>query len=153
LAPPGAVQDQRLEESLRIIAPTLRLTQSEQQELLPLVRLARYASEEYVQIAGNVPKKMTFIVNGHVQLMVTGDEGVLIPVRTLEQGDFLGSTTLTREPVATTAYALEEVTVLQMDREHIEELVRRKPLLLQDIGRTIEQRRASVKRALAATAD
>ena len=65
----------------------------------------------------------------------------------------MGGTTLTREPVATTAYALEEVTVLQIDREYIEELVRRKPLLLQDIGRTIEERRASIRRALAAAAD
>jgi small-conductance mechanosensitive channel len=139
---------ERLEASLRIIAPTLRLTQAEQDELLPRARLARYAADEHVQLAGQVPKRMTFIVNGHVQLVVAADDGAVIPVRTLEEGDFLGSTTLTREPAATTAYALEEVTVLQIDREHIEELVGRKPLLLQDIGRTIEQRRASVQRAL-----
>ena len=64
------------------------------------------------------------------------------PVRTLERGRFLGQTALTREPVAARAYALDEVTVLQIDREHIEELVARKPLLLQDIGRAIEERRA-----------
>ncbi|HTI78277.1 MAG TPA: mechanosensitive ion channel family protein [Mycobacterium sp.] len=144
---------ERLEASLRIIAPTLRLTQAEQDELLPRVRLARYATDEYVQRAGQVPKRLTLIVNGHVQLVVTDEDGAMIPVRTLEEGDFLGSTTLTREPAATTAYALEEVTVLQIDREHIEELVGRKPLLLQDIGRTIEQRRASVRRALTAADD
>jgi hypothetical protein len=33
--------------------------------------------------------------------------------------------------------ALEEVTVLQIEREHIEQLVARKPLLLRDIGRAI----------------
>jgi small-conductance mechanosensitive channel len=143
----------RLEASIKIISPTLRLTQAEQEELLPRARLTRYATDEYVQLAGQVPKRMTFIVNGHVQLAVTGDEGAVIPVRTLEEGDFLGSTTLTREPAATTAYALDEVTVLQIDREYVEELVGRKPLLLQDIGRTIEQRRASIQRALAATDD
>ncbi|WP_101946798.1 mechanosensitive ion channel domain-containing protein [Mycobacterium sp. 3519A] len=140
----------RLEASLRIVAPTLRLTQAEQEELLPRVRLARYGTDEHLQTAGQVPKRMSFVVNGHVRLVVMGDDGAVVPVRTLEEGDFLGSTTLTREPAATTAYALEEVTVLQIDREHIEELVGRKPLLLQDIGRTIEQRRASVQRALAA---
>ena len=40
--------------------------------------------------------------------------------------------------------------MLQIDREHIEELVARKPLLLQDIGRAIEERRANVRQALAA---
>ena len=39
--------------------------------------------------------------------------------------------------------------MLQIDREHIEELVARKPLLLQDIGRAIEERRANVRQALA----
>ncbi|OBF35812.1 hypothetical protein A5724_14300 [Mycobacterium sp. ACS1612] len=141
---------ERLEASLRIVAPTLRLTQAEHEELLPRVRLARYGTDEHLQAAGQVPKRMSFIVSGHVRLVVMGDDGAVIPVRTLEKGDFLGSTTLTREHAATTAYALEEVTVLQIDREHIEELVGRKPLLLQDIGRTIEQRRASVQRALAA---
>ena len=74
-------------------------------------------------------------------------------MRTLEEGDFLGQTTLTREAVAASAYALEEVTVLQIEREHIEELVARKPLLLQDIGRAIEERQDDVRRALAAADD
>ena len=93
---------------------------------------------------------MTFIVNGRVRLVATGDDGAIIPVRTLEQGDFLGQTALTREPVTAAAYALEEVTVLQIEREYIEELVARKPVLLQDIGHAIEERRASLRRALAA---
>jgi hypothetical protein len=42
---------------------------------------------------------------------------------------------------------MEEVTVLQVDRAHVEDLVARKPLLLQDIGRAIEERRNHVQRA------
>jgi CRP-like cAMP-binding protein len=122
---------------------TQRLTQSEQEELLPHPSLARYGTDEYVQLAGKVPRRMTFIVNGHVHRSRPYPRG----------GDFLGSTTLTREPVGTTAYALDEVTVLQIEREHIEELVTRKPVLLQDIGRAIEERRASLRRTLAAKDD
>jgi small-conductance mechanosensitive channel len=149
----GFATPERLEASLRIIAPTLRLTQTEQDELLPHARITRYGTEEYLQFAGQVPKRMTFVVNGRVRLVVTGDDGAVLPVRTLEEGDFLGQTALTREPVAAAAYALEEVTVLQVEREYIEELVARKPLLLQDIGRAIEERRASVRRVLAAAGD
>ena len=36
------------------------------------------------------------------------------------------------------ATALEEVTVLKIDRDDIEDLVMHKPLLLQDIGKAIE---------------
>jgi hypothetical protein len=143
----------RLETSLRIIAPTLRLNQADQDELLPHARITRYGADEYIQFAGQVPKRMTFVVNGRIRLVAPGEDGSVVPVRILEEGDFLGQTTLTREPVSTAAYALEEVTVLQVEREYIEELVARKPLLLQDIGRAIEERRANVRRALAAAGE
>jgi small-conductance mechanosensitive channel len=144
---------ERIEASLRIIAPTLRLTAADQQALLPRATLTRYGAEEYLQLAGQVPKRMTFLVNGRVRLVASGNDGAIIPVRTLEAGDFLGQTALTREAVTASAYALEEVTVLQIEREHIEALVERKPLLLQDIGRAIEERRKSLRRALAAADD
>jgi small-conductance mechanosensitive channel len=144
---------ERLEASLRIIAPTLRLTAADQQTLLPRAELARYGTEEYLQFAGQVPKRMMFLVNGRVRLVASGDDGAIIPVRTLEAGDFLGQTALTREAVTASAYALEAVTVLQIERKYIEELVERKPLLLQDIGRAIEERRANVRRTLAAADD
>ena len=144
---------ERLQTSLRIIAPTLRLNHDDQVRLLPRVQLTRYGADEYLQYTGQVPKRMTFIVSGRVRLAATDDAGGLIPVRTLESGDFLGQTTLTLEPVTAAAYALSEVTVLQLDREDVEELVSQKPLLLQDFGRAIEDRRASLRRALAATTD
>ncbi|OBA98208.1 hypothetical protein A5662_16310 [Mycobacteriaceae bacterium 1482268.1] len=144
---------ERLERSLRVVASSLRLTEAEHGELLAHSRLTRYGADEYLQSPGDVPDCMTFIVDGRVRLVFGGDDGSLIPLRTLEQGDFLGQTTLTREPVAAGAIALEEVTVLLVDREQIEDLVARKPLLLQEIGRTIEDRRADLRRALSAAAD
>ncbi|MDT5147757.1 MAG: hypothetical protein QOC58_2402, partial [Mycobacterium sp.] len=44
------------------------------------------------------------------------------------------------------AYALEEVTALTIDREHLEPLVMREPLLLQNFGRILEDRRNEVRR-------
>ncbi len=144
---------ERVDKALRIIAPTLRLTQDDTDRLLPHVRITRYGADEPLQFAGQVPKRMSFIVNGTVRLVVSGDDGVVVPVRILDEGDFLGQTTLTREPVTAAAYAMDEVTVLQIERAQIEDLVGRKPLLLQDIGRAIEERRSSVRRTLAAAAD
>jgi hypothetical protein len=101
---------------------------------------------------GQVPERMTFLVKGHVRLIARGEDGVVVPIRTLEEGDFIGQTALTREPVVASAYALDEVTALQIDRDYIAELVERKPLLLQDIGRAIDDRRADVRRAISAAA-
>lgn len=144
---------ERLERSLRIVAPTLRLNQAEQQALLSHTSLARYGTDEYLQVSGEVPERMTFIVSGRVRLVVTGADGAVIPLSTLEHGDFLGQTTLTREPVTAAAYALEEVTVLRVERDYVEELVARKPLLLQEIGRAIDERRENMRRALAASTE
>jgi CRP-like cAMP-binding protein len=143
----------RMNRSLAIIAPTLRLSQDDMDELLPHARLARYGADEYIQSAGEVPKRMNFIVNGRARLEALGEDGAIVAVRTLEQGDFLGQTTLTREPVIASARALDEVTVLQLGRNQIEELVGRKPVLLQEIGRAIDDRRADVRRATSAAAD
>jgi len=141
---------ERLQKALRVVAPTLRLSESDREELGPHGRLTRYGADETLQTAGQVPERMTFLVHGRIHLSVRGEDGVVVPIRTIEEGDFIGQTTLTREPVLADAVALGEVTVLQFDREHIEELVGRKPLLLQEIGRAIENRHASVKQALAA---
>jgi small-conductance mechanosensitive channel len=143
----------RLEASMRIIGPPLRLSPADQEDLIGRARIVRYGTDEYLQLAGQVPDRMTIVVNGRVQLVAPGADGAMVPVHALEAGEFLGQTTLTREPTGLTAYALEEVTVLQIERKHIEELVRRKPLLLQDIARTIDERRASVARVLAAADD
>jgi hypothetical protein len=144
---------ERIEKSLRVIAPTLRLSADDQQELLPHITITRFATDEALQSTGQIPKRMTFLVRGRVRLTVTADAGAVVPVRILEEGDFLGQTTLTREPVRADATALEEVTVLQIERAHLEELVLRKPLLLQEIGRAIEKRRSDIQRAIASVGD
>ncbi len=51
------------------------------------------------------------------------------------------------------AVALTEVTVLEIDREIVEDLVSRKPLLVQDFGRAIEERRRDLQKALAEVQD
>ncbi|OBK78698.1 mechanosensitive ion channel domain-containing protein [Mycobacterium sp. 1274761.0] len=144
---------ERLQQSLRVVASTLRLTDTEREAMQTHCRVTRYGADEYLQSAGEIPDGMTFIVDGRVRLVFSDSDGALIPLRTLEPGDFLGQTTLTREPVTAGAYALEEVTVLLVEREHIEDLVARKPVLLQEIGRAIEDRRADLRRAVAAAAD
>ncbi len=84
---------------------------------------------------------MTFLITGCVRLTTTAEDGSVLSLSVLEQGSFLGLTTLTRQPNMASAYALEEVTALEIDREHIEGLVMRSPLLLQELGRIIEDRR------------
>lgn len=86
---------------------------------------------------------MTFVIRGRIRLSVDAGEEASVPIRTLQQGDFLGQTTLTREPVTGDAFAEGEVTVLAIKRTAMEELLLGRPALLQDISRAIDDRRAA----------
>lgn len=142
---------ERIAHYLHVVGSTLRLHEDDLAEIAPHFRLARYGSDETIQFAGQVPSRMSFIVGGRVRLTSTRDDGAIVTVATLESGDFLGQTALTREPVLAAGHAVDEVTMLQIDRTHLDDLVMREPLLLQEIGRAIEDRRASMRRAMAVT--
>lgn len=138
----GATDDfctpERVAEALRtVVAPALRLTEADQQALAPFARVVRYGADEPLQQAGQVPAAMTFLTDGSVRI---SSEDPDQPGATLRHGAFLGITTLTRQASPFDARALEEVTAVVIDREHIEELVMAKPLLLQELGRIIDQR-------------
>ncbi|MBU8812667.1 mechanosensitive ion channel [Mycolicibacterium goodii] len=140
---------ERLSKAVRQMAPTLRLSHTEQQEMLDHATLTRFGADELIQVAGEVPTRMSFIVAGRVAVTVTGSDDAVIPVRTLSEGDFLGQTALTREGALASAHALTETTVLQIGRDFLEELVLRNPLLLHELGRIIDDRRTAAQRALA----
>lgn len=128
----------------------MQLSAEEQTELAPVATLERYAIGEAIQRAGEVPEGMRFIVSGRIQLTTgTADEpGAVIGI--LDEGGYLGQSTLTRQPVIGSAHALDEVTVVHVERDYIETVVQRNPVLLQEFGRVIEDRRAHAQRALTA---
>ncbi len=134
-------------DALRKIAPVLRVSTTELEALLPRVMVTRYGADEVMQKPGEVPVAMSFVVKGRVRLTVNGPDGALIPVTTLNQGDFIGQTALTREPVSGNARAVGEVTVLQIDRDTVEQLVFRKPELLKDLSQAIDERRTRAQEA------
>jgi small-conductance mechanosensitive channel/CRP-like cAMP-binding protein len=132
----------RVQVAMRdVVAPALRLSLTDQQSLVPHAKMVRYGIDEIVQYAGDVPTGMTFLIKGSVRRTMTNDDGSVIPLSLLEEGSFLGLSSLTRQPSLSGAYALEEVTALEIEREHIEDLVLRTPLLLQELGRILEDRR------------
>jgi CRP-like cAMP-binding protein len=132
----------RVQMAMRdVVAPALRLSLTDEQSLMPHAKMVRYGIDEIVQYAGEVPTGMTFLIKGSIRRTFTADDGSIIPLSLLEEGSFLGLSTLTRQPSLHGAYALEEVTALEIEREHIEDLVLRTPLLLQELGRIIEDRR------------
>lgn len=135
--------------ALRKVAPALRVSATDMEALLPKVRVIRYGDQEMMQKVGEIPDRMIFVVRGQARLVVPGEEGAAVLVSTLYEGDFIGQTALIREAVIASAYAIGEVTALQLNRETVERLLLGRPELLQDLSQTIEERRARAKAAIA----
>ena len=145
---------ERVAEAVRaVVAPTLWLRGDDQREVVADAVMDRYGADELIQRSGEVPDRMTFIVSGRVRLTGVTPDGGEISIGTLDEGGFLGQSTLTRQPVIGNARAIGEVTVVHVDRERIEVVVQRNPLLLQEFGRAIEDRRAKAREALTAAAE
>lgn len=131
-----------------VVGPTLHLNRDEQQMLLSHARIERYGDGELVQRVGEVPDCMTFIMAGEVQMTARLEDGSETVLWTQSEGSFLGQSALTRQAVLGSAYAIGEVTAVHVARDKMADLVHQNPKLLQELGRTIEERRAHVRRAL-----
>ncbi len=146
----GFYEDGAVESAIRtVVAPTLQLTAAQQQAMLAHAVIECFGAGELIQAAGTVPGRMSFVISGTVLLVADDGHGSRAEVGTLEEGAYLGQSTLVRHPVAESAIALGEVTLVRVGRDAIEEVVQRSPALLQEFGRSIDDRRASVLRALA----
>jgi small-conductance mechanosensitive channel len=145
---------QLVSEAIRtVVAPTLRLSAAQQAETAEDARIERFGSGEVILADNVVPEAMSFIMSGRVLITAKGEGGSRAEAGTLDEGAYLGQSTLVRRPTVGTAFALGEVTLVRVHRDAIEKVVQHNPLLLQEFGRSIEERRATVLRAAAVDSD
>lgn len=145
----------RITAALRdVVAPVLRLTDTDIASLIARARMVRYGAGEVVTYAGQVPAAMTFLVAGVVQIVRTFEDGTMIPVTTLYPGSLVGASSLTRQPYTADVRVLTEVTAVELERDDVEELVMNRPAVLRDLSRIIDDRfsaAAEVRRHSAST--
>lgn len=143
-------EPQLLSQAIRtVVAPRLRLDAEQQAEIASSATIERYGAGELILAEGIVPEAMSFVVSGTVLITVEGGDGSRTPASTLERGSYVGQSTLVRRPAVGSTLALDEVALVRIDRDAIEKVVQRNPLLLQEFGRSIEERRTIVLRAAA----
>jgi CRP-like cAMP-binding protein len=141
--------DGMVESAIRtVVAPALHLTAEQQHAMLPHAVIERFGAGELIQAAGTVPDRMSLVISGTVLLTADDEDGSRTEVSTLERGAYIGQTTLVRHAVTWSSVALDEVTLVRVSREAIERVVQRNPVLLQEFGRSMDERQASVLRAL-----
>ena len=131
-----------------VVGPILRLTAEQERDMAPHAHIERYGAGEQVQVAGTIPDGVSFIISGSLLLTADVGDGTRTEVNTIESGSFFGQSTLIRHPVPGSSFAVDELAVIRVDRDAIERVVQKNPVLLQEFGRSIDERRAAVLRAM-----
>lgn len=139
---------ERLREAIISIAPTLHAKEADYDTLAASCTLERYGPGETVQHAGVIPDEMRFLIRGGVHLAVPTKDG-LITFQRLDAGDFIGQTALTREVAMAAAIADGTTLVMRMPLATIDQLVRTRPRLAQEIGASIDNKHKQAQAALA----
>ena len=138
----------RLDEAIETIASTLQLNDEGRELLRGTSWLERYGPGEVVLPSGVVPGAIRVIISGRALLTVEAGGG-RIEFGRAERGEYIGQTALTRQGTLSTAVAADLVTVIAVPVATVDALVRTRPTLAAEIGRTIDLRRKSVTEALA----
>jgi CRP-like cAMP-binding protein len=81
--------------------------------------------------------------------VVYADDGMELTIGHLEPGDYIGTTTLTRQRVVSGVVATSDTVIVSVPRDAITEVVRANPRLARSLGEAIEMRRAAASAALA----
>ena len=97
---------------------------------------------ETIDRAGEMGSSVRRVLEGRV--ILTGPDGEPLP-GTVERGDWLGTSALTRERSLTTATAATVVTVLTLPIAFVDRLSRLRPALARDLGADAELRRTQVR--------
>ncbi|MGI9105068.1 MAG: cyclic nucleotide-binding domain-containing protein [Pyrinomonadaceae bacterium] len=103
-----------------------------------------YAPGEAIIRAGEDGDSMFVVHHGHVAVQIM-DDGQPRTVATLGEGDFFGEMALfTGEPRSAHVVAAEETEVLEIGHEAMKYLFETNPALVESLGQTITERRASL---------
>ncbi|WP_222123756.1 mechanosensitive ion channel domain-containing protein [Agrococcus jejuensis] len=145
IAEPGV-----LERAIADVAPSLFADEEGKALLAEHARLERWGVGETVQPAGVVPDTVRFVVDGRAQIVASHGAG-LLELGIAERGAAIGQTALTREPAVAATVAQSVLTTLTVPLPTLDRLVASAPRLAQEMGRTIDATRQSMRDAVAAS--
>src|SRR5262245_17564093 len=98
------------------------------------VDLRRFVARQRIYKVGDAGGRAYIVVSGRVEVSMVDEEQRPVVVDTPSQGEIFGlSSMLAESPHLTTAIALENTTVIEIDRSDISALLQRKPMAGMDM--------------------
>ncbi|MFF7682539.1 mechanosensitive ion channel domain-containing protein [Microbacterium sp. NPDC007973] len=134
-----ATADRReLEHAVDASARSLHLDETLRDTVIDGAHLERFGAGEVLLRAGSTAGPLSLVVDGRVLFTSPDAEPVGVAA---ERGEWIGTSTLTREPAATTATALTVTTVLVLPLALADRLLRARPALAAELSADADRRR------------
>lgn len=110
--------------------PIFSLLDADERAILAAhVDVRRFAGRERIYKAGDPGSRAYIVLSGRVEVSMVDEEQRPVIVDTPEHGEIFGlSSMLAESPHLTTAVALEDTSVIEIDRDDITALLERKPM-------------------------
>jgi len=138
---PGA----RYASLLRAVPIFRTLSTEDVDRLGPVLRHAAFAPGEFIIHQGEDGSSMYVLIQGTVDVHLTGEGGMSEYVATLEAGQFFGEMSLlTGEKRTANVIAMSAVECLVVDKTGLTELLHRRPELAEDMSDVIAERQADL---------
>ncbi len=117
------------------------LEEGDIEELAGRMKRLQYAPGEYLIRQGEVGNSMFFLTAGQTSIVLQSDGKIAEQVATLGPGEFLGEACLlTGEPRSASAIALSAVECYMLDKMGLQDLMKRRPEIAEDMAVIITHR-------------
>jgi small-conductance mechanosensitive channel len=141
-----------LAEQMGVLAAGLGLDQDAAATMLASSRVLLFAEGEIIQAVDSVPESMCFIADGQASMFATTPQGAVIPLGNLGPGDFIGGAALTRQKMTVGVSSTTDTTLIAVDTDAMNAIVKRDHRLAKQIGDAVELRRQARREAIAEAA-
>lgn len=140
--------DENYSQALKRVAPILRISDEQANAIRGEVRLERYGEGETIQSYGSVPNGVRIVLTGSATLSVKASDGTQIAVSQLNQLEFIGLASLTRQKVSAIVTADTDLSVILIPTNVVDQLADSNPDLAVAIGKEIDNRRTNAKKRI-----
>ncbi|WP_431031038.1 mechanosensitive ion channel domain-containing protein [Plantibacter sp. RU18] len=134
---------ERLQAAVSTLAPALHAHEDDYARITRTSTLEHYGTGETIQQHSTIASSVRFIVSGRAQRHTDGSYSP--GFMTLDAGDCVGDSALTREPEDFATVAASPVIALRVDRPTIDWLIQAAPRLAEDIGSIRDRSRRALQ--------
>ena len=151
------LDERSLSEILQLFSQVAVLSVLSDEEKLGLAKKARllaYNGGEFIVRQGGFSNSLFIIHSGSCEVFVTDQRGFVNRVAQTERGDFFGEMSLlTGEPPSATVRALEDSTLVGINKDIFASVLKSNPKISEAVGKVLAKRQAELAAVTGETAD